>query len=76
MDIGPWGFDLGSLAFGLWSLISDHWSLASGLWSLVTDHWSLAFGLWSLADMHACREGYIDMKYPARVKVNAQGVLN
>ena len=62
MDIGPWGFDLGSLAFGLWSLISDHWSLASGLWSL--------------ADMQACREGYIDMKYPARVKVNAQGVLN
>ena len=69
MDIGPWGFDLGSLAFGLGSLIFDHWSLASGLWSLVTDHWSLA-------DMQACREGYIDMKYPARVKVNAQGVLN
>ena len=50
--------------------------MASCLWSLVTDHWSLAFGLWSLADMQACREGYIDMKYPARVKVNAQGVLN
>lgn len=53
MDIGPWGFDLGSLAFGLLPLV---------------------IGLF--ADMQACREGYIDMKYPARVKVNAQGVLN
>lgn len=74
MDIRYWVSDLLSQVLSLKYLDFDLRSLSYGLWSLISDLWSLIFGLF--ADMQACREGYIDMKYPARVKVNAQGVLN